>query len=369
MNDQAYMAQALRLAEQGLYSAHPNPRVGCVIVADQHIVGEGWHVRAGQPHAEVHALRQAGALAQGATAYVTLEPCSHHGLTPPCAEALATAGVQRVVIAMQDPNPQVAGRGIAHLQAQGIQVDLLSGELSAAARALNCGFVKRMEQGTPFVRLKLAMSLDGRTAMASGESQWITGPAARADVQRLRAMSSAIITGADTIITDNARLTVRAEELPLSAEERELALSRAPLRIVIDGRLRVPTDVAFFSAGPVLVVTHQVPPANTAEIEYLQVPEINGHVDLHALLPELAQRGINELMVEAGPRLAGAFMQAGLVDQLYIYMAGMLLGSSAQPLMQLPIDLMADAVRLDIIEMRALANDWRIIARPVGIDA
>ncbi len=277
--------------------------------------------------------------------------------------------MQRVVIAMQDPNPQVAGRGIALLRAQGIQVDLLDGELNAAARALNCGFVKRMEQGLPFVRLKLAMSLDGRTAMASGESQWITGPAARADVQVLRARSSAIITGADTIITDNARLTVRAEELPLSAEQRALALSRPPLRIVIDGRLRVPTDVAFFSAGPVLVVTHKVPPTNTAKIEYLQVPEKNGHIDLPVLLPELAQRGINELMVEAGPRLAGAFVQAGLVDELYIYMASMLLGSSAQPLMQLPIDLMADAVRLDIIEMRALANDWRIIARPVILGA
>ena len=365
MNDQVYMAQALRLAEQGLYSAHPNPRVGCVIVTDQQVVGEGWHVRAGEPHAEVHALRQAGALARGATAYVTLEPCSHQGLTPPCADALVQARVQRVVIAMQDPNPQVAGRGIARLRAQGIQVDLLEGELTAAARALNCGFVKRMEQGLPFVRLKLAMSLDGRTAMASGESQWITGPAARADVQCLRARSSAIITGADTVLTDNARLTVRANELPLSAQLRDLALSRPPLRIVIDGRLRLPTDLAFFQAGPVLVVTYQAPPADTPEIEYLQVAEKNGHVDLHTLLLELAKRGINELMVEAGPQLAGAFMQEGLVDELYIYMAAMLLGSSAQPLLQLPIELMADAVHLDVIDMRALAKDWRIVARPV----
>ncbi|HKM27512.1 MAG TPA: bifunctional diaminohydroxyphosphoribosylaminopyrimidine deaminase/5-amino-6-(5-phosphoribosylamino)uracil reductase RibD [Thiopseudomonas sp.] len=365
MNDQAYMAQALRLAEQGLYSTHPNPRVGCVVVADGQVVGEGWHVRAGEPHAEVHALRAAGVLAQGATAYVTLEPCSHHGLTPPCAAALVRSGVQRVVIAMQDPNPQVAGRGIALLREQGIEVDVLSGELNAAARALNCGFVKRMEHGLPFVRLKLAMSLDGRTAMASGESQWITGPDARADVQLLRARSSAIITGADTVITDNARLTVRADVLPLSAEQRDLALSRAPLRIVIDGRLRVLTDVAFFNAGPVLVVTYQTPPANTPGIEYIQVAQDKGHVDLQAVLAELARRGINELMVEAGPQLAGAFMQAGLVDELYVYMAGMLLGSSAQPLMQLPIDLMADAVRLDIVEIRALANDWRIIARPV----
>ena len=365
MNDQAYMAQALRLAEQGLYSAHPNPRVGCVIVAQQQVVGEGWHQRAGEPHAEVHALRQAGKRAQGATAYVTLEPCSHHGLTPPCAEALVQAGVQRVVIAMQDPNPQVAGRGIAHLRGQGIQVDLLEGELNTVARRLNCGFVKRMEQNLPFVRLKLAMSLDGRTAMASGESQWITGSAARADVQSLRARSSAIITGAETVITDNARLTVRAAELPLSSELRDLALSRPPLRIVIDGRLRVPTDLAFFTAGAVLVATYQEPPANTAEIEYIQVPELNGHIDLQALLLELAKRGVNELMVEAGPQLAGAFVQAGLVDELYIYMAAMLLGSSAQPLMRLPIDLMADAVHLQITEMRALDRDWRIIAQPV----
>lgn len=365
MNDQVYMAQALRLAEQGLYSTHPNPRVGCVLVLDQQVVGEGWHRRAGEPHAEVHALQQAGTRAQGASAYVTLEPCSHHGLTPPCAEALIQAGVRRVVVAMQDPNPQVAGRGIAHLRAEGIQVDLLSGELAAAARTLNCGFVKRMEQDLPFVRLKLAMSLDGRTAMASGESQWITGPAARADVQSLRARSSAIVTGADTVMTDNARLTVRAQELLLSPELRDLALSRPPLRIVIDGRLRVPTDLAFFSAGPVLVVTYQTPPANSANIEYIQLPESGGHIDLQVLLQVLAQRGVNELMVEAGPQLAGAFIQAGLVDELYIYMAGMLLGSTAQPLMQLPIATMSAAVRLHIVEMRAIADDWRIIARPV----
>ena len=363
MIDQAYMAQALRLAEQGLYSTHPNPRVGCVLVADQQVVGEGWHVRAGEAHAEVHALRQAGALAQGATAYVTLEPCSHHGRTPPCAEALAQSGVARLVVAMQDPNPQVAGRGIAYLREQGIQVDLMTGELAAAARALNCGFVKRMESGLPFVRVKLAMSLDGRSAMASGESQWITGPAARADVQCLRARSSAILTGAETVLTDDARLTVRAEQLPLDAPLRELALSRPPLRIVIDGRLRVPTDMAFFTAGPVLVVTHQIPPANTAQIEYLQLPEVKGHVDLSALLHELGQRGINELMVEAGPQLAGAFVQTGLVDELYVYMAAKLLGSNAKPLLQLPIDTMADAINLHISDIRAIGPDWRIIAK------
>ena len=353
MNDQVYMAQALRLAEQGLYSAHPNPRVGCVIVAQQQVVGEGWHVRAGEPHAEVHALRQAGALALGATAYVTLEPCSHHGRTPPCAEALARSGVARVVVAMQDPNPQVAGRGLAYLRQQGIEVEVMTGELAAAARRLNCGFVKRMETGLPFVRLKLAMSLDGRTAMASGESQWITGPAARADVQCLRARCSAILTGAATVLTDDARLTVRADSYePLAS----WLIANHPF---------VPTDMAFFTVGPVWVVTHQTPPANTAQIEYLQLPAVNGHVDLTAVLNALGQRGVNELLVEAGPHLAGAFMQAGLVDELYVYMAAKLLGSSAQPLLQLPIDVMADAVDLQITDIRSVGADWRIIAKPV----
>ncbi|MGH8355490.1 MAG: bifunctional diaminohydroxyphosphoribosylaminopyrimidine deaminase/5-amino-6-(5-phosphoribosylamino)uracil reductase RibD, partial [Pseudomonas sp.] len=208
--DPQYMARALELARKGLYSAHPNPRVGCVIVRDGQIVGEGWHARAGEPHAEVHALRQAGAKAQGATAYVTLEPCSHHGRTPPCAEALVEAGVARVVAAMPDPNPLVAGQGLARLAAAGIAVQ--SGVLEGEARALNAGFIKRMEQGLPFVRVKLAMSLDGRTAMASGESQWITGPAARAAVQRLRARASVVLTGADTVLADGARLTVRPAE-------------------------------------------------------------------------------------------------------------------------------------------------------------
>ena len=211
MSDQLFMARALELARQGLYSTHPNPRVGCVIVRDGQIIGEGWHVRAGEPHAEVHALRQAGERARGATAYVTLEPCSHFGRTPPCAEALVKAGVARVVAAMQDPNPQVAGRGLERLRSVGIEVS--SGVLEAEARELNVGFIKRMETGFPYVRVKLAMSLDGRTAMASGESQWITGPAARAAVQRLRARSSVVITGADTVLMDAARLTVRGDEL------------------------------------------------------------------------------------------------------------------------------------------------------------
>lgn len=234
--DAHYMARALELARNGLYTTHPNPRVGCVIVRDGQIVGEGWHVRTGEPHAEVHALRAAADKARGATAYVTLEPCSHYGHTPPCADALVSAGVARVVAAMQDPNPDVAGRGMQRLAQAGIEVR--SGVLEVEARALNKGFLKRMEHGLPFVRVKLAMSLDGRTAMASGESQWITGPAARAAVQRLRAEASVVLTGADTVLADGARLTVRAAELGLDAETTALAMSRPPLRVLIDGRLR-----------------------------------------------------------------------------------------------------------------------------------
>src|SRR5690554_5737433 len=261
----AFMQRAIELA-QSVLTATPNPRVGCVIVQSGQIVGEGFHLRAGEPHAEANALRMAGPRAQGSTVYVTLEPCSHTGRTGPCAEALVAAQVAKVVYAMEDPDPRVSGNGLARLRAAGIVVE--GPVLETAARAVNRGFVHRVRDGRPWVRCKMAMSLDGRTAMASGESQWITGPAARADVQFLRARSSAIVTGAETVLTDDARLTVRAEQLPLDESLRELALSRPPLRIVIDGRLRVPTDMAFFTAGPVLVVTHQTPPANTAQIEY-----------------------------------------------------------------------------------------------------
>ena len=245
--DAHYMARALELARRGHYTTHPNPRVGCVIVRDGQVVGEGWHIRAGEPHAEVHALRAAGDNARGATAYVTLEPCSHHGRTPPCADALVNAGVARVVAAMQDPNPEVAGRGLQRLAQAGIATE--SGVLEGEARKLNEGFLKRMEHGLPFVRVKLAMSLDGRTAMESGESQWITGPAARSAVQRLRAQASVVLTGADTVLADNARLTVRADELGLDAEQTALAMSRPPLRVLVDGRLRVPLNAAFFKIG------------------------------------------------------------------------------------------------------------------------
>lgn len=365
--DIRYMARALELARKGIYSAHPNPRVGCVIVRDGQIVGEGWHARAGEPHAEVHALRQAGDKARGATAYVTLEPCSHHGRTPPCADALVEAGLGRVVAAMQDPNPEVAGRGLLRLVAAGIATQ--SGVLEAEARALNKGFLKRMEKGLPYVRVKLAMSLDGRTAMASGESQWITGPEARSAVQRLRARSSVVLTGADTVLTDKARLTVRPDELGLSAELTALAALRPPLRVLIDGRLRVPLDAPFFQAGPALVATLAAASARSRYREegheILAMTDSSGHVDLHKLLGELAARGVNDVLVEAGPRLAGAFTRLGLVDEFQIFIAGKLLGSSARPLLDLPLTQMSEALELNIIEMRAVGNDWRVTALPV----
>ena len=364
--DTHYMARAIELARNGLYTTHPNPRVGCVIVRDGQIVGEGWHVRTGEPHAEVHALRAAGELARGATAYVTLEPCSHHGRTPPCAEGLVTAGVARVVAAMQDPNPEVAGRGLKRLTDAGI--DVRCGVLETQARALNQGFLKRMEHGLPFVRVKLAMSLDGRTAMASGESQWITGPAARSAVQRLRAEASVVVTGADTVLADGARLTVRADELGLDAEQTALVMSRPPLRVLIDGRLRVPLDAPFFKAGPALVATC-VPPAGQYRTgpECLVIPGENGQVDLRQLLVALAARGVNEVLVEAGPRLAGAFAEQGLVDEYQIFIAAKFLGSTARPLLELPLTRMSEATELKITDLRAVGDDWRVTAIPVPL--
>jgi len=363
--DAHYMARALELARKGLYSTHPNPRVGCVNVRDGQVVGEGWHVRAGEPHAEVHALRQAGERARGACAYVTLEPCSHHGRTPPCAAALVKAGVARVVAAMQDPNPQVAGQGLKRLADVGIEV--ASGVLEAEARALNPGFLKRMEHGLPFVRVKLAMSLDGRTAMASGESQWITGPAARSAVQRLRARSSVVLTSAQSVLADNARMTVRADELGLDADSTALAMARPPLRVLIDGRLRLPLTAPFFQAGPVLVVTAAAPVAQYAQAghDLLSLPGTDGHVDLPALLRELARRGASEVLVEAGPGLAGAFAQQGLVDEYQLFIAAKFLGSSARPLLDWPLARMSEAQALNITDMRAVGDDWRVTAIPV----
>lgn len=363
--DAHYMARAVELARKGLYSTHPNPRVGCVIVRDGEVVGEGWHVRAGEPHAEVHALRQAGERARGACAYVTLEPCSHHGRTPPCADALVKAGVARVVAAMQDPNPHVAGNGLQRLREAGIEV--ASGVLEAEARALNPGFLKRMEQGLPFVRAKLAMSLDGRTAMASGESQWITGPAARAAVQRLRARSSVVLTSAESVLFDQARMTVRGEELGLDDALTTLALSRPPLRVLVDGRLRLPLDAPFFQAGPALVVTAagEDPRYAAAGHELINLPGSEGRVDLPALLRTLAGRGVNEILLEAGAGLVGAFARQGLVDEYQLFVAGTFLGSDARPLLDWPLSKMSETPRLKITEMRAVGDDWRVTAIPL----
>lgn len=356
--DHAHMARALALAARGLYTCQPNPRVGCVIAHGERVAGEGWHPRAGEPHAEVFALRAAGAQARDATAYVTLEPCAHHGRTPPCADALVAAGVARVVIAAEDPFPQVAGRGIEKLRAAGIAVQ--TGLMREAARELNIGFFSRIERGRPWVRVKLAMSLDGRTALASGESKWITGEAARADVQRWRARSSAILTGSGTVLADNPHLTVR---LP----QGEAFVP--PLRVVLDRRLRTPpgSHVLDGSAPTLLLHAQGVERAiaQRAQIGTAAVAEQGDALDLHAVLALLAGRDCNEVHVEAGPTLCGALFAAGLADELLLYVAPIMLGDSARPLLHLPtlVD-MAQRWRLRAIEQRQLGADWRLRLRP-----
>lgn len=363
--DEFYMARALQLAERGLYTTEPNPRVGCVLVRDDEIIGEGWHQQAGQGHAEVEALASVEGSAQGATAYVTLEPCSHQGKTGPCCDALINAGVSKVVAAMQDPNPLVAGRGFERLRQAGIEV--VFGVLEAQARALNPGFIKRMETGLPYVRIKLAMSVDGRTAMDSGESQWITGPAARNDVQKLRARSSAIVTGVGTVIHDDPSMTVRAEQLGSISEHVscEDVVRRQPLRVVLDSAFKTPASAKIMSLpGRIwLVGLAPLPVESIGSAELKTVAENAGRVDLEALLKELAASECNEVLVEAGAELSGAFLQAGLVDELVIYMAPKLLGSSARPLMWLPgMEKMADQVELAIQDVRSVGDDWRINA-------
>lgn len=361
------MAQALRLAERGLYTTKPNPRVGCVLVKDNQVIAEGWHYRAGEAHAEIHALQQAGATACGATAYVTLEPCSHTGTTGPCCQALINAGVARVVYGMEDPNPDVSGRGIAALQAADICVD--GPLLEDDARALNPGFVRRMERKLPYVRCKLAMSLDGRTAMASGQSKWITGRKAREDVQRLRAQSCAIISGVATVLRDNASLTVRADELQLSNAEDAAALQ--PLRVILDSNLRLTRSSEIFNHPSPILLVHT---GNAAcaenllgwpvQVELLALPGVDGRIDLSALLRELARRQCNEVLVEAGATLAGSFLRRALLDELRIYMAPKLLGSNARPLFELPLDTMAGALSLKIQDLRAVGDDWRMTLVP-----
>ncbi len=354
--DHAHMARALRLAELGLFTTQPNPRVGCVIAQGDAIVGDGWHQRAGEAHAEVFALRAAGERAHGATAYVTLEPCAHFGKTPPCADALIAAGVARVVAACEDPNPRVAGGGFAKLRAAGIVVE--TGLMREAARELNRGFLSRIERGRPWLRIKLAMSLDGRTALANGDSQWITGDAARADVQRWRARSSAIMTGSGTARADDPRLTVRlADEVFIP-----------PLRVVLDRDLRTPAGAKLLDGSAPTLVFHaadsQPAHAGFARVECIALQAQDAWLDLEKILRVLAERGVNEVQVEAGHTLCGALFAAGLVDELLLYVAPVLLGDTAQPLLQLPaIEKMTSGRRLRVIDQRQVGGDWRLLLR------
>ncbi|MCB1791868.1 MAG: bifunctional diaminohydroxyphosphoribosylaminopyrimidine deaminase/5-amino-6-(5-phosphoribosylamino)uracil reductase RibD [Gammaproteobacteria bacterium] len=373
-DDHRFMAHALRLAERGLYTTDPNPRVGCVVVRDGRVVGEGWHRRAGEPHAEPIALAVAGESARGATAYVTLEPCSHHGRTPPCAVGLIEAGIARVVVAMGDPNPQVAGKGLTMLREAGIETSV--GLMAGDAERLNPGFLTRMRHARPYVRCKLAMSLDGRTAMASGESKWITGTAARHDVQLLRARSSAVVTGIGTVLADDPSLDVRlkADELPGVGEATYL---RQPLRVVLDTRLRLPPRARLLKLqGPVLVVCGEHA-SEEAEVELratgadvLRLPQLGGRIELTQLLRALADRGVNEVLVESGATLAGAMLAQRLVDELVVYQAPHLMGDAARGLVRLPgLERLAERLEFSFADARRVGDDLRLTLRPTAATA
>ncbi|HSH86204.1 MAG TPA: bifunctional diaminohydroxyphosphoribosylaminopyrimidine deaminase/5-amino-6-(5-phosphoribosylamino)uracil reductase RibD [Methylophilus sp.] len=350
-----WMALALRQAERGLYTTSPNPHVGCVIVKDGKLIGEGAHLKAGEPHAEVHALRQAGTDVKGATAYVTLEPCSHYGRTPPCAHALVEAGIRRVYVAMQDPNPLVAGQGIAYLQDHGIEVH--AGLLEAQAQALNPGFVLRMAQQRPYVRLKVAASLDGKTALANGVSQWITSPASRRDVHHWRARSCAMLTGIGTILHDNPSLTVR-----------DVDTSRQPVRVIVDSQLRIPLNAKVLEQGHAIIAFAQAPEDKIARLQALGVqtlalPDAAGQVDIAGLLQQLAQQQLNEILVEAGAGLNGALLQTGLVDELLLYYAPKLMGTTGTGMFTLPaFTEMSQSMDLDLKDVRQFGQDIRIQA-------
>jgi diaminohydroxyphosphoribosylaminopyrimidine deaminase/5-amino-6-(5-phosphoribosylamino)uracil reductase len=354
------MARALRLAARGLHTTDPNPRVGCVVAVGDEVVGEGFHERAGGPHAEVVALAAAGARARGATAYVTLEPCSHHGRTPPCADALAAAGVARVVYAAGDPDPRVNGGGAARLRDAGIEV--ASGVLERSARDLNAGFFSRIERGRPWVRLKLACSLDGRTALAGGESRWITSDAARADVQRLRARAAAILTGVGTVLADDPRLDVRLD-----------GATRQPLRVILDPRLETPATARILRPpGEALVLACEAGrpdagPLQAAGARVETLPGASAALDLEAALARLAALEINEVHAECGATLAGALLAAGLVDELVVYLAPVLLGEESRPLALLgPIASMHERLRLEIVSERRVGPDLRLVLRPAA---
>jgi len=355
--DHLAMARALRLAELGLYTTQPNPRVGCVIAQGEQIIGEGWHQRAGEPHAEVFALREAGTQARGATAYVTLEPCAHYGRTPPCADALVAAGIARVVVAHEDPFPRVAGQGLSKLREAGISLDI--GLMREAAWELNRGFFSRVQRGRSWVRVKLAMSLDGRTALSNGDSKWISGDAARADVQHWRARSSAIMTSSATVLADNPRLTVRLAEGIMHTN---------PLRVVLDRKLQTPRDAQVLDTTAPTLMLHVVEEfldQRFVNAEHACVATLpDGVLDLAAVLNFLAKREINEVQVEAGARLCGALFSQGLVDELLLYIAPVFLGDDACPLLKLnPLLSMEGRIQWRMIEQRQVGKDMRLLLR------
>ena len=357
--DRRHMTRALDLARRGLYSTDPNPRVGCVIARGERIVGEGWHRYAGEPHAEIHALDAAGSDAAGATAYVTLEPCRHTGRTGPCTRALIEARVGKVVVAMRDPDPRVAGQGFVELAAAGIEVE--TGLLETQARNLNRGFVSRLERGRPWVRCKLAASLDGRTATAAGESRWITGEAARADVHRHRARASAVLTGIGTLLADDPRLDARVEDADCLAP---------PMRVIVDSRLRTPPAARVFSTpGRILIATSRgaasAQPLLDAGAEVVSLPDTGGRVALDILMTTLAGRGVNEVHTECGPTLAGALLEAALVDEIVVYLAPVLLGDAARGMFTLPmVAAMSDRIGLEVTSVAQVGADLRIDALP-----
>lgn len=379
-SDQAYMALAIQLAKRGLYTTSPNPRVGCVLVKNNEIIGQGFHIKAGEGHAEVNAIadaKQRGNDTQGATAYVTLEPCSHFGRTPPCSQGLIDAQVARVVGAMTDPNPQVAGNGFNKLRAAGIEV--VDNCLAAESAKLNPGFIKRMSMAAnannkvtdalPYVRLKMATSLDGRTAMQSGESQWITGPEARADVQRLRAESCAIICGADSVLIDDPSMNVRIQTETIDGSLQD---SRQPLRVIIDSQHRVTANAKIFThPGKVMIVSPVAPESiihsDVCSVSYLQTAANENsdrqQVDLKGLLVTLARQGINEILVESGAKLAGAFIEHDLVDELVLFTAPTLLGSDARPAFNLPFAKMEQQIRWSWHDVRMVGNDLKLILK------
>jgi diaminohydroxyphosphoribosylaminopyrimidine deaminase/5-amino-6-(5-phosphoribosylamino)uracil reductase len=359
-SDRQYMTRALELAQRGLYTTTPNPRVGCVIVRDGGVAGEGWHERAGEPHAEINALRAAGEKARGATVYLTLEPCAHHGRTPPCCDALIAMGVARVVSAMQDPNPLVAGRGNAALTAAGIRAE--SGLLEDEARALNVGFVARMMRGRPWVRMKLAASLDGKTALLNGKSQWITGTEARRDGHHWRARACAVLTGIGTVKDDDPQLTVR-----------DVETSRQPLRVVVDSRLETPPAAKILAGGGALIAAAVADETRRQALqdkgaEVITLPNPAGKVELGALLRALGERGINEVHVEAGFKLNGSLLREGFVDELLVYLAPSIIGDRARGMFDLPaIGDLAARRALEIREVQRIGGDIRVMARVTNV--